>query len=292
MQHRRVRLRQVVLDHGVKLRKRVIGHHREHVVLHMVVHVPIDEAAQRVHVDRAAVQPMVCHVVGEAAVLQQPGQHMMPSTVEPRQTDQHQRQDRTEVERERDRCGVDGKPDAGNEDRLRLFHFRDERRFLGADDAKRVANHVDDRVPDIENAEEVQDEAQEIRRPHDGDLGIAADDDRVCVVARVAPAPGDGIAHDHEAGDLVDGVVHPHRLERRSMPAFVPATIGGRAVENAIGEEERNSPPGAPEGDAEPTEKNETTEPDHGIADGGSVLTLHQFLHLLARDLRVIPLRR
>jgi hypothetical protein len=38
-------------------------------------------------------------------------------------------------------------------------------------------------MPGIEHAEEVQHGAQQIRRPHDGDFGIAADDDGVGVVA-------------------------------------------------------------------------------------------------------------
>jgi hypothetical protein len=88
---------------------------------------------------------------------------------------------------------------------------------------------------------------QQIRRAHDRYLGIAADDDGVGVVAGMAPAPGHRIAHDHEAGDLVDRVVHPRRLEGGAVAAFVPARVGGRTVEHAIDEEERHAPPAAPE---------------------------------------------
>jgi hypothetical protein len=63
----------------------------------------------------------------------------------------------------------------------------------------------------------------------------------------MAPAPGHRIAHDHEAGDLIDRVVHPARLEGGAVAAFVPARVGGRAVEHAIDEEERHAPPRAPE---------------------------------------------
>ena len=86
-----------------------------------------------------------------------------------------------------------------------------------------VAQHVRHAMPGIEDADEAESSPQQVRRPHDGDLGVAADDDGVGVVAGVAPAPGHRIAHDHEAGDLVDHVVHPLRLERGAVAAFVPA---------------------------------------------------------------------
>ncbi len=208
-------------------------------MLDVVVHVPVDEAADRVHMDRAAVQPVVDDIVGEAAMLQQAGQHMMPGAIEAGQADEHQRQDGAHRNRRRDRGDIDGKPDARDADGLRLLHLRNEGFLFRADDAGGVAQHVDHGMPDIEKAEEVQDQPQQIRRAHHGNLGVTADDDRVGVMARMAPAPGHRIAHDHEAGDLIDRIVHPARLEGRAVAAFVPAAIGGRAVEHPIGEEER-----------------------------------------------------
>src|SRR5262245_20621999 len=41
---RRVCRRQVVLDHRMEARQRMVGHHREHVVFDVIVHVPVDEA--------------------------------------------------------------------------------------------------------------------------------------------------------------------------------------------------------------------------------------------------------
>ena len=67
---RPVRLGQVVPDRRVKLGQPVVGHHREHVVFDMVVHVPVNEPAHRVHVDGARVQPMVGDVVGQPAMLE------------------------------------------------------------------------------------------------------------------------------------------------------------------------------------------------------------------------------
>ncbi len=42
-------------------------------------------------------------------------------------------------------------------------------------------------------AEEVQDQAGDVRRAGHGDFRVAADDDRVAVVAGVAPAPDGGL---------------------------------------------------------------------------------------------------
>ena len=65
----------------------------------------------------------------------------------------------------------------------------------------------------------------------------------VGVVAGMAPPPRGGVAHDHEGGDFVDGVVHPRRLEGRAVAAFMPARIRGGAIEDAIGGPERHAPP-------------------------------------------------
>ena len=101
-----------------------------------------------------------------------------------------------------------------------------------------------------------------------------------------------GIAHDHEARDLVDHVVHPARLEGRAVAGFVPARVAGGAVEHAVDEEERHAPPGAPEPDAAGRRQHHGAEPDDGVADGRPVGALHQLLHLLARHVGVIPLGR
>ena len=109
----------------------------------------------------------------------------------------------------------------------------------------------------------------------------------------MAPAPGDRVAHQHEAGDLVDDVVHPARPERGAVPAFVPARVARRAVEHAVDGEEGDAPPGAPEVDARPPpSQDQRGQPDDGVADRRAVGALHQLLHRLARNVGVIPFRR
>ena len=80
----------------------VIGHQREHVVFHMVVHLPIQVAVDGVHVDRPAVEPMVEHVFGKARMLGVAVDELQPTAVKGRQADEHQRQDAARVDRKAD----------------------------------------------------------------------------------------------------------------------------------------------------------------------------------------------
>ena len=61
--------RTVGFDDRMQLGQRMIRHEREHVVLEMVIHVPVDEAADRVHVNRAAVEAMVQDILSQPGVL-------------------------------------------------------------------------------------------------------------------------------------------------------------------------------------------------------------------------------
>ena len=222
-------------------------------------------------------------------MLQQADHDMVPGAVDARQADQHQRQPRAHVERQCNGDGVDGRPDTGDADRLRPLLLGNEGLLGRADDAGGVAQHVAHCVPDIAHAEEGQHHAHEIRRPHDRYFGIATDDDGVGVVAGMAPAPGDRVAHDHEAGDLIDHVVHPLRAEGGAMAAFVPARIRRRAVEHTVGEEEWHAPPGAPEEGRAGSGHQDGAQPDRRIAQGRIVGALHELLHLLARQVGVVP---
>ena len=56
-----------------------------------------------------------------------------------------------------------------------------------------------------------------------GDLGVAADDDRVGVVTGMAPAMDPGLAQHHEGGDLVDERVQPLGAEGGAVEAFMLA---------------------------------------------------------------------
>ena len=63
-QDARVGFRHVSLHHFMQARQVVVGHEREHVMLDVVVHVPIEVAVDHVHVHRAAVDPVIKYVLG------------------------------------------------------------------------------------------------------------------------------------------------------------------------------------------------------------------------------------
>jgi hypothetical protein len=64
-----IRRRAIVLHRGVKTRERVIGNQREHVMLHVVVHIPIQVSMDHVHVNGPAIQAVIQDVFGETRVL-------------------------------------------------------------------------------------------------------------------------------------------------------------------------------------------------------------------------------
>jgi len=64
-----IRSRQLVFHRQVKLLQLVERNRRIDVVFDVVVHVPVDPAIERTHVNRARVEAMVDRVLGETRVL-------------------------------------------------------------------------------------------------------------------------------------------------------------------------------------------------------------------------------
>src|SRR5690349_10610609 len=95
--------------------------------------------------------------------------------------------------------------------------------------------------------EEGHADAYQVRRAGHGNFRVAADDNGISVMSRMAPAPGGGFADDHEGRDFVNDVVHPRRAKGSAMSAFVPARVGCRAVEQAVSDEKWHAPPCSPE---------------------------------------------
>ena len=122
---------------------------------------------------------------------------------------------------------MDHDPDAGHQIDPAPLHFRNEGRLLFTKPPRGVAQHALDRSPGLRNGEKHGDDLENHHRAHHGNFRIAAHNDGVGVMARVAPAPHRGFAHDHKARNVINGVVHPARLERRAVAAFMPARIRG-----------------------------------------------------------------
>ena len=163
--------------------------------------------------------------------------------------------------------GVNGEVNASDEIHFRALALGHESRLLLGQSASRMQKHLLKEADRVLERENVEQKRHNIRRTRRDDLGVAADDDCVRVVACVAPAPDRRLAHDHETGDLIDRVVHPLRLEGGAMAALVPAAVGRRAVENAINDEERNCGPAPPEIIAEAPRHDERGKPDKRVPD-------------------------
>ena len=86
---------------------------------------------------------------------------------------------------------------------------------------------------------------------HQLNFRIAANNDRVGMVAHMAPLPSHGVTDHAEAGDLINDAVHPASLERGAVAAFVPARVHRRATKHAVSQPERRAPPAGPECDAD-----------------------------------------
>ena len=140
------------------------------------------------------------------------------------------------------------------------------------------------------NAEEVGGDVPECGRPHGDDLGIAPDDDRVGVMADVAPSPHRWVAHDHEAGDVVDDSVHPSCPESGAVTALVPSGVGRRAVQHSVHREAQQRPHREPQVHTEAAERARAARTTTRVADRRTVAALHELLHPLARHLGAIPL--
>src|SRR5580698_7984962 len=130
--------RTIRLDRLVQLGQRVIGDRWEDVVLHVVVHVPIEEPEDRIHVNGAGIQPMVEHVLGQSNMLGHAAIKREPSAVERRQADVHRRQNGAKSEAGDDDESVDGKVNPSDKVHLRSLGLGHESRLLLREPAGRV----------------------------------------------------------------------------------------------------------------------------------------------------------
>ena len=215
--------RHVGLHDLVELRQVVIRHQREHVVLHMVVHVPIQKPVDRIHVNRPAVHAVVEHIFGKTGMLGEAVDRHHPSPKKVWQADVEERQNATEVETRCDHRDVDGEVDPRFEINRGTRRLGDVGRFFRIQTACRVTEHFFEIGDGGWVAEKCRQEAFNAGRAGNGDFGVASNDNRVAVVTGVAPAPDRALAHDHERGNLVKRIVQPIALERGAVARLVPA---------------------------------------------------------------------
>ena len=276
-------------DQRVQRRQVVIGHHREHMVFQVVVHVEIDEPADRVHQHRAGVQPVIGDILGQPQMLQKPRHHMMPRAIEPGQTDQHQRQERSGQDRRQQCRGIDRQPDPRHTSHPGAVRRAGIGRLIRGQPPAGVQDHPTRQFPHVEDAKEVQPDPHQIRRAHRHDLGIAPDNDGIGMVPHMARPPGIGVPHLHEARDMVGDRVHPRGLEGRLVPAFMPARVRGRSVKHTVGQPERRGPPRRPERHGTARKDDHEAQPHHRVPQGNGVGFLHQRADLRGVDLGAEP---
>ena len=82
-------MREVAFDGRVQLAEPVARHAGVHVVFDVVIHVPVEEAEERIQDDRAGAEPKVWHVVLQADVLGVVAQKQQPAAVERGQRNEH-----------------------------------------------------------------------------------------------------------------------------------------------------------------------------------------------------------
>src|ERR1017187_440847 len=139
----------------MELRERMVGHQREHVVLKVIVHVPIQVPVYAIHVDRPAVEAVVEDVFCKARMLRQAVDDHEPSSEEVCEAHEEQGKNAAGVNKESDGRGVDGYVDAGVAVDLSQFDLGYEGPFVGRGPADGVVKDfpkVGGICPEIEEA--------------------------------------------------------------------------------------------------------------------------------------------
>jgi hypothetical protein len=146
--------------------------------------------------------------------------------------------------------------------------------------------------PRIAEAHGVEHQPRDVRRAHRGDLAIAPDDDRVGVMAGMAPTPERRLLQIHERRDLIERIVQPRGPKRGAVTGLMPTGVRGRPIQHPVDEKQRDAPQARPRQPGRETRHREQDEPHCRVAQRRTIATAHQLLHPLARDLSVIPLGR
>ena len=108
-------------------------------------------------------------------------------------------------------------------------------------------------------------------------------------MAHMAGPPNHRVAHEHEAGNLVDNLILPRRLERGAVTAFMPARIRGRSVQHPVGQPERGRPPTGPQQNPQPGKSHHKPEPQHRVPGGPRIILFHQAADLSRINRCAVP---
>ena len=160
--------RGAVILHGlVQLALAMVGHQWEHVMLYVVVHVPVKEPVDRVHVHRSTVETVIENILRQPGVLGEAIHDKKPRTEEIRETNQEQRKEAACIDRNPDHCEIDSHVYPRMPIYLRKLHLGNEGLFFGSHTAERVQNDSPEVLRIIPEVEERLDDGFHIGRPWD-----------------------------------------------------------------------------------------------------------------------------
>ena len=163
-------------------------------------------------------------------MLQHARHHVMPRAIKPRQSNHHQGQNGPQNKCKRTGCCIDHHPNPRNMNNLFGFDLRHIASFLRMQLPACVKAHPRPAIIGVNQPKKVDNNADQSRGAHHQQFRIATNNIRIGMMARVAPPPRIGVAHHHEARNMIDHIVHPRRSEGGAMPAFMPARIRSRSV--------------------------------------------------------------
>ncbi len=119
----------------------MVGHHRKHMMLDMVIHVPVQETDDGIHIRRARVQPVIQHILVESQMLRQAGHQDEKASEEGREHDEHGRLYRSVVEAGCNHNDKDKNINPGFPARLANLRGRNIFLFFGIQLADAVQEH-------------------------------------------------------------------------------------------------------------------------------------------------------
>ena len=188
----------VILHGRVQVALAMVGHQWEHVMLYVIVHVPVKEPVDRIHVHRSTVETVIENVLRQPGVLGEAIHNKKPRTEEIRETNQEQRKEAACIDRNPDHREIDSHVYPRIPIYLRKLYLGNEGLFFGGHTAERVQNDSPEVLRIIPEVEERLDDGFHIGRPRDRYFRITTDNDGVAMVPGVTPPPYGGLAHDHE----------------------------------------------------------------------------------------------
>ena len=192
-------------------------------MLQVVVHVPVDESTEGIHVDRSAIQPVVEDILGKTGMLGSIVNDHQPCPEKMWNDEEENREPSVPCQSDGNDPQIQGKDDPGVTKDFGKLALGNKGALVRGDVSEGVMDHTREIAVIIAKIEETSKMGRQIRRTWNLDLRIPTHDDGIAMVAGVAPAPDNGFTHHHEGSNLVKSIVHPVGLESGPVSCLVPA---------------------------------------------------------------------